>query len=165
MRRSDREVVEDAEIDDILERCDIGRLGLWSRGEPYILPLHFAYRRVHGRLEVFFHGSGEGRKIEAIGAGARACFEADRHIAQLDHARVCRIGAAFESVIGWGDVAICGDPALAREGLVALLDKYAPGRSQELTERDAQMVTVLRMTLDQVTAKQRPAPPPEGAAS
>ncbi|MDR2565359.1 MAG: pyridoxamine 5'-phosphate oxidase family protein [Bifidobacteriaceae bacterium] len=158
MRRHDREIADPAEVDAILGRCEIGRLGLYSRGEPYVLPLHFAHRRVEAGLEVYFHGTGEGRKIEAIGNGVRACFEADRRIALVDNAKACRIGAAFESVIGWGRLAACDDPGLAHAGLVALLDKYAPGRSHELTERDVKLVTVLRMVLDQVTAKQRLAP-------
>jgi nitroimidazol reductase NimA-like FMN-containing flavoprotein (pyridoxamine 5'-phosphate oxidase superfamily) len=156
MRRNDREVADQAEIDAILERCPVGRVGLWSRGEPYVVPLHFAHRRVDGQLAIYIHGAGDGRKIEAVGDGAWACFEADRRIDLIDHAKVCRIGATYESVIGWGRLAVCQDPDLAFEGLVALLDKHAPGRSAELTKREAGLVTVLRMTLDRVTAKRRP---------
>jgi nitroimidazol reductase NimA-like FMN-containing flavoprotein (pyridoxamine 5'-phosphate oxidase superfamily) len=155
MRRHDREIAEPSEIDAILGRCEIGRLGLWSRDEPYVLPLHFAHIRSEQGLEIYFHGSAEGRKIEAIGQGVRACFEADRRIALIDHAKACRIGAAFESIIGWGDLTICHDPAAAYRGLAALLEKYTPGRSGELMERDVKLVTVLRLVLDQVTAKQR----------
>ncbi|MDR2454041.1 MAG: pyridoxamine 5'-phosphate oxidase family protein, partial [Bifidobacteriaceae bacterium] len=148
--------VEDlAEIEAILSRCQIGRLGLVSQGEPYVVPLHFAHLRQADRLAIYFHGAGEGRKLEAIGAGAWACFEADRRIALVDHAKACRIGATFESVIGWGEVAVCADPAEALAALAALLDKYAPGRSAELAPRDAALATVLRLTLARQTAKQR----------
>ncbi|MDR2348727.1 MAG: pyridoxamine 5'-phosphate oxidase family protein [Bifidobacteriaceae bacterium] len=156
LRRSDREVVGPEEIDAILSRCQVGRLGLWSRDEPYIVPLHFAHRRVGGELEVYFHGAGEGRKIEAIGQGVRACFEADRRLRQIDHPEPCRIAVAYESVIGWGRLEVCRDPALALAGLVALVEKYAPGRSGQLSERHVQLVTVLRLALDRVTAKQLP---------
>ncbi|MDR3107151.1 MAG: pyridoxamine 5'-phosphate oxidase family protein [Bifidobacteriaceae bacterium] len=155
LRRVDREVADDAEIDAILGACLIGRVGLWSRGEPYVLPFHFAHVRAGDELAIYIHGAGEGRKIEAIGPGTRACFEADRRLDLVNHAKVCRIGATFESVIGWGQLAVCADPDLAFQGLVALLDKYAPGRSAELTPREAALVTVLRLTLDQVTAKRR----------
>ncbi|MDR2379381.1 MAG: pyridoxamine 5'-phosphate oxidase family protein, partial [Bifidobacteriaceae bacterium] len=148
MRREDRKVDGQTEIDDILSRCEIGRLGLWSRGEPYVLPLHFAHVRVDGRLEIYVHGAGEGRKIEAIGDGARACFEVDRRVQLVDNPKVCQIGADFESVIGWGRIEVCRDPDLARRGLVALLDKYVPGRSGELEARAVKLVTVLRLVLD-----------------
>jgi nitroimidazol reductase NimA-like FMN-containing flavoprotein (pyridoxamine 5'-phosphate oxidase superfamily) len=155
LRRSDRAVAEAAEIDAILDRCEVGRLGLWSRGEPYVLPLHFAHVRGEDGLTLYFHGAGEGRKMEAIGDGVRACFEADRRIGLVDSPRVAQIGATFESVIAWGRVEPCRDQESQLAGLAALLDKYAPGRSPELRPRDAALVTVLRMTLDEVTAKQR----------
>jgi nitroimidazol reductase NimA-like FMN-containing flavoprotein (pyridoxamine 5'-phosphate oxidase superfamily) len=155
LRRNDRSVASVQEIDAILSRCEIGRLGLLSRDEPYVLPLHFAHVRAGDSFTIYFHGASEGRKIEAIGSGARACFEADQRLELVDSPRVCRIGATFESVIGWGRIEPCLKPEEALAGLVALLDKYAPGRSPELTEREAALVTVLRMTLDQVTAKQR----------
>jgi nitroimidazol reductase NimA-like FMN-containing flavoprotein (pyridoxamine 5'-phosphate oxidase superfamily) len=155
LRRTDRALEDAAEIDAILARSEIGRLGLISRGEPYVLPMHFAHSRTEAGLTIYFHGANEGRKIEAIGSGARACFEADRRMGLVDSPKVCRIGATFESVIGWGTVALCEDPGQAQAGLVALLDKYAPGRSAELTARDVSLVAVLSMTLDQVTAKRR----------
>ncbi|MDR1394113.1 MAG: pyridoxamine 5'-phosphate oxidase family protein [Bifidobacteriaceae bacterium] len=155
MRRTDRAVTDPDEIDAILRRCEVGRLGLWSHGEPYVVPLHFAHIWSGDQVVVYIHGAGEGRKIEAISQGGRACFEADRRIETVDHARVCRIGATFESAIGWGLPEVCGQSELMMEGLVALLDKYSPGRSGELTQRDAAMVTVLRMPLDTITAKRR----------
>jgi nitroimidazol reductase NimA-like FMN-containing flavoprotein (pyridoxamine 5'-phosphate oxidase superfamily) len=120
-----------------------------------VLPLHFAHTRAEDRFTLYFHGADEGRKMEAIGAGVRACFEADRRIALVDHPKVAKIGATFESVIGWGRIERCPDEASALAGLAALLDKYAPGRSPELEPRDAALVTVLRMTLDEFTAKRR----------
>jgi nitroimidazol reductase NimA-like FMN-containing flavoprotein (pyridoxamine 5'-phosphate oxidase superfamily) len=155
LRRSDREVTDLAEVGAILGRCEVGRLGLWSRDEPYVLPMHFAHVRAGDKVTLYFHGASEGRKLEAIGDGVRACFEADRRVALVDAPKVCRIGATFESVIGWGRIEPCSNPETALLGLVALLDKYAPGRSPELKLHDAALVTVLRMTLDEVTAKQR----------
>lgn len=155
LRRADRAVTDPLEIDAILGRCQVGRLGLWSRGEPYVVPLHFAHTRAGDQFTIYIHGAGEGRKLEAVGQGVRACFEADRRIDLVDHPQVCRIGATFESVIGWGQVEVCADPDSALPGLVALLDKYAPRRSAELTAREAALVTVLRLVLDEVTAKRR----------
>jgi nitroimidazol reductase NimA-like FMN-containing flavoprotein (pyridoxamine 5'-phosphate oxidase superfamily) len=156
LRRADRALGESSEIDAILERCEVGRLGLWSRGEPYVVPLHFAHQWTGDQLTIYFHGAGAGRKIEAVGAGARACFEADRRVGLVDDAKICEIGATFESVIGWGRIEICADPATVLAGLAAIVEKYAPGRSSELTERAASLVTVLRLDLDQITAKRRP---------
>ena len=43
MRRHDREVIERAKIDEIIESCDCLRLGLNAEDGAYIVPLSFGY--------------------------------------------------------------------------------------------------------------------------
>ena len=76
MRRQDREVVQQNEIDAIIESCDCLRLGLNAEDGAYIVPLNFAY--VPGKpAKFYFHSAKEGRKVSMIGQSARAGFELD----------------------------------------------------------------------------------------
>ena len=43
MRRKDREVTDEARIDEIISRCTCCRIGFNDSGEVYIVPLNFGY--------------------------------------------------------------------------------------------------------------------------
>ena len=43
MRRKDREVTDEARIDEIISRCNCCRIGFNDSGEVYIVPLNFGY--------------------------------------------------------------------------------------------------------------------------
>lgn len=70
MRRSEFEVTDPQAIESVLSECEYGVLSLMSRDEPYGVAINFAYREG----EVYFHGSIEGRKVEAIRDRAKVAF-------------------------------------------------------------------------------------------
>ena len=43
MRRKDREITDEAKIDEIISRCNCCRIGFNDSGEVYIVPLNFGY--------------------------------------------------------------------------------------------------------------------------
>ena len=43
MRRKDREIIDPVHIQDIMQRCDVCRIGFNDEGEVYIVPLNFGY--------------------------------------------------------------------------------------------------------------------------
>ena len=49
MRRKDREVTDEARIDEIISRCNCCRIGFNDSGEVYIVPLNFGYVKQDGR--------------------------------------------------------------------------------------------------------------------
>ena len=81
MRRKDREVKSFDEIIDILSRCKVLHLALISEGKPYSVPLNFGYTvaEVDGakKLTLYFHGAGEGKKIESIKQNSDVSFCAE----------------------------------------------------------------------------------------
>ena len=66
MRRTDRQVADEAGIRAILDRCQICRLALWDEEGPYIVPMSYGYRWDEGGLKLYFHCAGEGRKLDAL---------------------------------------------------------------------------------------------------
>ena len=57
-------------IEEMLRRKDWGLLAAAADGQPYVVPLNYAY--VHDRI--VFHCALEGRKLDAIAANPRVCF-------------------------------------------------------------------------------------------
>lgn len=45
MRRKDREVTDDCQIDTIIASCNCCRLGFYDQGSVYIVPLSFGYEK------------------------------------------------------------------------------------------------------------------------
>lgn len=77
MRRRELELHEKSEIEAIIARCTVLRLGMVSEGMPYILPMVFGYEWP-GEFPVFYMHCGlAGRKNDALYDGARLCFELD----------------------------------------------------------------------------------------
>ena len=62
MRRDEFNVKDEKSINEILTECEYGTLSLISDNKPYCVALNF----VKYENSIFFHGSKEGKKIEAI---------------------------------------------------------------------------------------------------
>lgn len=77
MRRKDREVTDEARIDEIISRCNCCRIGFNDSGEVYIVPLNFGYVKQDGRRTFYFHSAKDGRKIDLVKDGYEVGFEMD----------------------------------------------------------------------------------------
>ena len=73
------------EMEEILQRADVGRLGLADDDEPYVVPLNFAYSDGC----IYFHTGFEGRKLEIIQKKPRVCFEVDEQLEIVINEQPC----------------------------------------------------------------------------
>ena len=125
MRRKDREVKDFDQIIDILSRCKVLHLALISDGKPYSVPVNFGYivAEENGgkKLSVYFHGAGEGKKLDAIkqNPAVSFCAETGTEVSGGDSA--CDWTCYYESVIGFGTASILDGKAERAQGLDALM--------------------------------------------
>ena len=77
MRRKDREVTDFNTIINIIDECDILRLGLADGDFPYIVPVNFAYTVEDEQICFFIHGAMAGRKYELLNKNPLCSFELD----------------------------------------------------------------------------------------
>jgi nitroimidazol reductase NimA-like FMN-containing flavoprotein (pyridoxamine 5'-phosphate oxidase superfamily) len=154
LRRSDREITDQATIEAILRRVEVGRLGLAVDYEPYVVPLNFVYHQG----AIYFHCADEGRKIEMLRANPRVCFEVDEHYGTVRSNKPVPHGTHYTSVIVFGQAQILDNLQHKFEVLQILLDKYAPGRHyRPLRVGEAKGVTVVEITIESMTGKGRAA--------
>jgi nitroimidazol reductase NimA-like FMN-containing flavoprotein (pyridoxamine 5'-phosphate oxidase superfamily) len=73
LRRADKEITDRDEIESIIRKSLVCRLGLTDNARLYIVPLCFGY--TDNRL--YFHSATEGRKIEILKRNNEVCFEFD----------------------------------------------------------------------------------------
>ena len=125
VRRKDREIKDFDKIIDILSRSKILHLALISEGTPYSVPVNFGYIVSEDnnckKLSVYFHGAGEGKKIEAIRENpiVSFCTEACADISGFDTA--CQWTCYYESIIGLGTATILHSQKERAQGLDALM--------------------------------------------
>lgn len=153
MRKAHREVKDINEQLQILEKCDICRVGLSDGLQPYIVPMNFGYEMDNGRLTLYFHCALAGRKLEIIAGNPLACFEMDCSHQLRTGELACEYSMNFESIIGSGTIAIVSDPALRLHGLNCLMKHYSGRDNWTFDARALALTHVLRLQADEFTAK------------
>jgi hypothetical protein len=148
MRRKDREITDQAEIDAILNEALVCRIGLVDDGEPYVIPVSYGYEN----KSIYIHSAPEGKKITLLAKNPRCCFEVDicDHIVRGE--RPCSWGMRYRSVIGSGRASVLGDPEDKRHGLNCIMKHYGGGKFS-FSEKELDSVTVIRITPESMTGK------------
>ena len=153
MRRKDREVTDMQPILHIIEKVKILRLGLFDGEYPYVVPLHYGYEYAENRLVFYMHSAKEGHKLELIAKNLHVCVELDCDAELISGGEVpCMYGSSFASVIGRGMAEIVTDGKEKIKGL-SLLMKHQTDRDFEINSKMASTVAVIRVTLNEFTAK------------
>lgn len=151
MRRKDREIKDFDQIIEIIEKCDVCRIGLEDGDFPYIVPMNFGYRVNDGQIVFYLHGAKEGRKMELIKKSGLCSFEMDcEHVVEMNAER----GYAtmrFKSVMGKGVIEILSDEE-KKEGLDIFMEHYAPD-GFEYDHRSIPVTAVMKMTVTEITGK------------
>lgn len=124
MRRKDREVSDINEQLDILERCDIVRLGLVDDGEPYIVPLNFGFDVVGDTVTLYFHSARVGRKLDIMRANPKVCFQCDCSTKLTKGSVPCAWSAEYESLIGLGEIKFLESPIEKKMAMDSIMRRY-----------------------------------------
>lgn len=149
MRRHEREIREETEIHEILEKSLVCRLGLYDGRYPYVVPLNYGYR--DGRL--YFHSAREGRKIDILKNNDRVCIEVDIDSRIVRGDAPCRWAAKYRSVIGFGRARIVDDEAEKKAALDVIMAHYG-GQGGEYDEKSLQRTCVIEVVIENMTGKQ-----------
>jgi len=155
MRRSDREVSNQEEIIEIIDRCVICRVAMVDDGKPYLVPLNFGYTLDQGKLTLVFHSAKSGRKIDIFRKHPDVCFEMDCDHALIDGERACDYSFAFSSVIGNGKVEFIEDEALKLEALKLLMKRQTGKENFEFSPREVHGVCVFTIVSDDFSTKRK----------
>lgn len=157
MRRSDREITDRDKILQVIEECDVCRLAFNDNktGYPYILPLNFGYETDEsGCIILYFHGANQGYKYELMAQDPRVSFEMDcNHRLVFDNEKGnCTM--EYQSVIGRGTIEYVEGREDKIRALTILTDNYHETHF-EFNQAAVDRTTVLKLVVEQITAKQR----------
>ena len=148
MRRRDREITDRAEMEAILAEAQVCRLALADGGEPYLVPLCFAY----AENAIWFHSAREGKKIALLEKNPRCCVEVDLNGGAIPDERPCGWEFRYRSVICTGVARIAGSNQEKRKGLALILQHYGAGE-YEFSEPELDRVCVVKIGISAMTGK------------
>jgi nitroimidazol reductase NimA-like FMN-containing flavoprotein (pyridoxamine 5'-phosphate oxidase superfamily) len=148
MRQGKREVKDRAEIDAIILKAQVCRLGMVDEGRPYIVPLNFGY----DGSSLYFHCAREGRKIDILRRSPQVCFELE-----VDHGLVpgdlaCKYTYDFESVMGEGEAELVNDASSRLAALDIIMSHYAEPPFH-YDEKALELTQVIRVRISGLSCK------------
>lgn len=150
MRREDHEITDPKIITEVLATAHVCRLAMVADGEPYLVPLNFGFRD----NTLYFHSAAAGRKIDALRANNRVCFEVESPHEIVRHDQSCDWGVKVRSVIGYGRVEFVTDLEEKRRALDVLMAQHGKTDTNDYDPRQVEAVTVLRLPIESLAGKQ-----------
>ena len=124
MRRKDREITDQNEINEIIGRCQVLNLGLNTEDYPYVLPVNFAFKASEDKRVFYFHSAQEGRKIELIKKDDRCGFTLYNDLGVKTVREGEQATNYYECVMGSGIIKEITDKEEKRKVAYELLKKY-----------------------------------------
>ena len=149
MRRSEREITDRTEIEEIIRKASICRLALSDNGTPYIVPVCFGYEND----TLYFHSATEGRKLDILKRNNRVCFEMDIETKLAMAEKGCTCGMKYRSVIGFGTASVVEDQAGKQKGLDTIMRQYS-GPEGDYSQEALNRTTVIKVEIESLTGKQ-----------
>ena len=157
MTKRERQITDEAQIMDILDKGKVLHLGLAVDNEPYVVPMNYGYTHEDGKLVMYLHSAVRGKKLDMIRANPKVFFEIDCDLVPFESELPCQYGLAYSSVMGKGIARIVDDVEEKKKAM-SILMKTQTGKDFTFEDRLVSIVAVIRIDVEDYTAKHRPIP-------
>ena len=149
MRRKEKEITDQNQIEKIIRQSNVCRLAMVDGDKPYIVPMNFGYKN----KTLFFHSAKQGQKIDLIKKNPNVCFEFDQLIKFKKAKLACKWGAEYKSVIGSGNALLLDSLEEKIKGLTIIMSQYSD-RIFEFPDEMLEKTIVIKVLIDKMTGKQ-----------
>ena len=157
LTKRESRVTDPTEIIRILDTAKVLHLGLSVNDEPYVVPMNYGYCLENGKLVLYLHSAVRGKKLDMIQANSKVFFEIDCDRMPFEGRVPCQYGMVYSSIMGRGTATLVEDPE-AKMQAMSILMKTQTGKDFTFNERLVSIVTVIRIDVQEYTAKHRPLP-------
>ena len=149
MRRSDREVCDPREIEEIIATAVVCRLGLIDGDRPYIVPVCFGYEDNH----LYVHCAPVGHKIDLLTANPNVCVELEANVELTRSDLACEWVFRYRSAIGYGRGSIIADGEQKEHCLDVILAHYGGSGPQRYKRTSLDKLVIIDIAMESWTAK------------
>ncbi|MBR0382575.1 MAG: pyridoxamine 5'-phosphate oxidase family protein [Eubacterium sp.] len=157
MTRRELEVTDPEKILEILNKCKVTHIGLVDDGMPYIVPMNFGYTMEDGKLTLILHCAVKGYKLDVIARNPNCCFEMECDVQPFVGRMPCQYGTSYSSLMGRGTIEVV-ENVQEKIDLMTIFMKSQCGKDFEFNEKLVSIVTMLKVKVNEYTAKHRPLP-------
>ena len=157
MTKRERQVTDEKQIMAIMDAGKVLHLGLAVDNEPYVVPMNYGYTHENGKMVIYLHSAVRGKKLDMIRANSRVFFEIDTDLMPFEGKLPCQYGMVYSSVMGRGVATIVDDVDEKMKAMTVLM-KTQTGKDFTFDERLVSIVAVIRIDVEEYTAKHRPLP-------
>ena len=157
MTKRELRVTDEAQIRHILDTAKVLRLGLAVENEPYVVPMNYGYTMEAGKLVLYLHSAVQGKKLDMLKANPRVFFEMDCDLVPFEGKKPCQYGLVYSSIMGRGTARIVEDVEEKIKAMSVLM-KIQTQKDFEFNDRLVSIVAVIRIDVEEYTAKHRPLP-------
>ena len=157
MTKRELQITDEGQIRQILDTARVLHLGLCVNNEPYVVPMNYGYCLEDGKLVFYLHSAVQGKKLDMLGQNPNVFVELDCDREPFEGEKPCQYGLAYSSVMGRGKARIIEDVE-EKIRAMKLLMKTQTQKDFEFNERLVSIVAVIRIDVEEFTAKHRPIP-------
>ena len=157
LTKRERQVTDPEQICHILDTGKVLHLGLAVNDEPYVVPMNYGYTMEDGKLTLYLHSALQGKKLDMMRANPNVFFEIDCDLMPFEGRVPCQYGLVYSSVMGRGTARIVEDVEEKKQAMTVLM-KTQTGKDFTFENRLVSIVAVVRIDVEEYTAKHRPLP-------
>ena len=156
MRRKDREVTDFNKIVEIINKCEVIRIGLADGDFPYIVPLNFSYEVQGNHIDFYIHGAMAGRKYELLQKNMKCSFELDNPL-KMDYLYDCHdITMRYESVMGTANIEFIKDEDKEAVMQEKILSRYKEASEFSWNKAALSRCAIVKISVIDIIAKVNP---------
>jgi len=162
VREADRAVYDRETVYRILDEGFLCHVGFSVDGQPFVIPT--SYGRKDASL--YIHGSAASRMLRQMKDGVAVCVTVTLLDGLVLARSVFNHSMNYRSVVILGKATLVDDPAEKLAALRTLSEHILPGRwddSRQPNERELKATSVLRVPIEEFSAKVRTGPPIDDA--
>ena len=157
MTRREFEITDRKEIQEILDECKILHLGLADGDEPYVVPMNYGYTMEDETLTLYLHAATKGYKLDVMKKNPKVFFQMDCQVTPFEGEKPCQYGTSYKSIMGRGVAELVSDVE-EKKAALSIFMKSQTGKDFIFDDRMVSIVSIIKIHVNEYTAKCRPLP-------
>lgn len=148
-RKPDRRITEPEELQYVLRKAQIMRLGMSGPDGPYVVPMNYGI----GEGCLYLHSSLRGKKADILRANPKVCFEMETDVALIEDDKPCGFSMKFKSIVGYGNIVFLKTSEEKITALGIILAHYTNAQfdPEAFPEKELAKTGVMRLDITSIT--------------